>query len=238
MLMFNLIYKHTHTYTNIPLPTQTIFYKTFIGGIIFMYNFKGDIYMTRNRKDLKKELDKITDTVNIELTNQVIEMSGELEKFQLTKKTLNNIAKWALDGKSQFEIAQNLELSSKEWAYLVKVCPSILLVMQHSQAYADIVVAGTLYQTAIGGHEILVRTPLKIKEYNEEGKAIGEHVEIVEYKKVQEPNPYLLKYLAEHKLSEQFGDVKTDNSKEQREVVEVMSKEELDLIEKLGANND
>lgn len=192
--------------------------------------------MARTRKDLKKELDKITDTVDINFTNNIIEMSGELEKFQLTKTTLNNIAKWALDGKTQQEIAKNLELTKNEWAYLLKVCPAILMVMQHSQAYADIVVAGTLYQTAIGGNKIHRKQPMKIKEYDN-GKVIGEHIEYAEWDEEMEPNPYLLKYLAENKLSEQFGKVKVDNSKEHREVVDAMSDEELKIIEVLGKDN-
>lgn len=193
--------------------------------------------MARTKQELKDELNKITDTVDISLTNQVLQLGDELDKFQLTKRTLNNIAKWALDGKSQFEIAQNLELSEREWKYLCKVCPAILLVMQHSQAYADIVVAGTLYQTAIGGHTIHKKVPIKIKEYDD-GRVVGEHIEYAEYDEVQPANPYLLKYLAENKLSEQFGKVKTDNSKEHREVVDVMSDEELKIIEKLGNSND
>lgn len=195
--------------------------------------------MARTKRDIKKELDKITDTVDIDLTNKVLDMTpeGMFEKFDLSKKTLNNIAKWALDGKSQFEIAQNLELSKKEWGYLCKVCPTILLVMQHSRAYADVVVAGTLYQTAIGGHTIHRKVPIKIKEYDN-GRVVGEHIEYAEYEEVQPSNPYLLKYLAEHKLSENFGAVQTDNSKEHREVVDVMSEEELALIEKLGKQND
>ena len=199
--------------------------------------------MARTKKEIKAELDKITDTVDIDLTNKVIDLSGQIEKFHLTKKTLNNIAKWALDGKSQFEIAQNLELSTKEWGYLIKICPAIIFVMQHSQAYADVVVAGTLYQTAIGGHKIHRKIPMKVKDYdyNEDtGKSwvVGEHIEMVEYDEEQPPNPYLLKYLAENKLSENFGKVKTDNSKEHREVVDVMSEEELKLIEKLGKKDD
>lgn len=195
--------------------------------------------MAQTKRDIKKELDKITDTVDIDLTNKVLDMTpeGMFEKFDLSKKTLNNIAKWALDGKSQFEIAQNLELTKKEWGYLCKVCPTILLVMQHSRAYADVVVAGTLYQTAIGGHTIHRKVPIKIKEYDN-GRVVGEHIEYAEYDEVQPSNPYLLKYLAEHKLSENFGAVQTDNSKEHREVVDVMSEEELALIEKLGKQND
>lgn len=193
--------------------------------------------MARTKKELKQELNKIIDTVDIDLTNKIIDLSEEMEDFHLTKKTLNNIAKWALDGKSQFEIRQNLELSNKEWKYLIKVCPAILLVMQRSQAYAEIVIAGTLYQTAIGGHTIHKKVPIKIKEYDD-GKVIGEHIEYAEYDEVQPANPYLLKYLAENKLSENFGKVKTDNSKEHREVVDVMSEEELKLIEKLGNKDD
>lgn len=192
--------------------------------------------MARTRKDLKQELKVITDTVDVDTMNQIIDMTGQLEDFKLTKKTLNNIAKWALDGKSQFEIAQNLELTKKEWEYLCKVCPAILMVMQHSQAYADIVVAGSLYQTAIGGHTIHKKVPIKIKEYDN-GRVVGEHIEYAEYEEVQPANPYLLKYLAENKLSEQFGKVKADNTKEHREVVDVMSDEELKLIEKLGKDN-
>ena len=193
--------------------------------------------MARTKSDLKKELNKITDTVNIDLVNQVIQMSGELENFKLDKRVLTNIAKWALDGKSQFEIAQNLELSKNEWGYLCKVCPAILLVMQHSKAYADLVVAGTLYQTAIGGHTIHKKMPIKIKEYDE-GRVIGEHIEYAEWDEVQPANPFLLKYLAENKLSENFGKIKTDNSKEHREVVDIMTEEELKVIEKLDKDNN
>ena len=192
--------------------------------------------MARTKSDLKKELNKITDTVNIDLVNQVIQMSGELENFKLDKRVLTNIAKWALDGKSQFEIAQNLELSKNEWGYLCKVCPAILLVMQHSKAYADLVIAGTLYQTAIGGHTIHKKMPIKIKEYDG-GRVIGEHIEYAEWDEVQPANPFLLKYLAENKLSEQFGKVKTDNSKEHREVVDIMTEEELKVIEKLDKDS-
>ena len=192
-----------------------------------------EIFMARNKKELKQELKKITDTVNIELTNKVLNMSEEIKCFKLTEKTLNNIAKWALDGKSQMEIAQNLELSKKEWAYLCNVCPSILLVMQHSQAYADIVIAGSLYQTAIGGHTIHKKVPIKIKDYDN-GRVIGEHIEYAEWDEIQPSNPYLLKYLAENKLSENFGKVKTDNSKEHREVIDAMTEEELKTIESLN----
>ena len=194
--------------------------------------------MGRNKKELMNELNKITDTVDIDFTNKLIDMSGEeYTKLKITKKTLTNIAKWALDGKSQFEIQQNLELNKKEWDYLTKVCPAILFVMQRSQAYADIVVAGTLYQTAIGGHTIHRKQPIKIKEYDC-GRVVGEHIEIVEYDEPQPPNPELLKFLATHKLSETFGKEQVDNSKEHKKVIDVLTDEEIKTLEKLGDSNE
>lgn len=187
------------------------------------------------RKELKKELDKITDTVDIKITNQMLELGG-IEKFNITEKTLDNIAKWALDGKSQFEIRQNLELSKQEWEYLIKVCPAILIVMQHSQAYGEVVLAGTLYQTAIGGYTIHKKQPIKIKKYKN-GKVVAEHIKYAEWDEIQPPNANLLKFLAENKLGENFGETKIDSSKEHKKVVDAMTEEELKEIEALS-NND
>ena len=120
--------------------------------------------MARTKKEVKQELKKITDVVDIDMVNQIIGMSGEIENFSLSKKTLENIAKWALDGKSQFEIQQNLELSKSEWNYLLKTCPAIVVVMQHSMAYAEMVIGGTLFQTAIGGKKVKKKIPLKVHE--------------------------------------------------------------------------
>ena len=189
--------------------------------------------MPKTKKEIKKDLQKITDTVDISALNQIIETDGNIQNLTITKKTLKNIAEWALDGKSQFEIAQNLELTPLEWEYLTKICPSILLVMQHSRAYAEIIIAGTLYQTAIGGQKIKKQVPLKVKDYNEQGKVIGEHYEMVEVEESTRPVPSLLMYLAEHKLSENFGDKKVDNSIEHRKIIDALSKEEIDIMNEL-----
>lgn len=189
----------------------------------------------RTKNDVKKELNVITDTLDYDHINDMIEKNGMLEGFSLSKKTLNNIASWALDGKSQFEIAHNLELTPNEWKYLCKICPTILLVMQHSTAYADIVVAGSLYQTAIGGYTIKKKIPIKIKDYDD-GRVIGEHIEYAEYDEVQPPNANLLKYLAEHKLSENFGSEKVDNSAEYRGIIDTMTEEQRRQIEEMSDN--
>lgn len=184
--------------------------------------------MANKSKEIAK---KYADLVNIKLLNSVIEESGQLEDFELTKNTIQNISKWALDGKSDTEIRQNLELTNAQWGMLLTICPSLVIVMQHSRALADTMIAGSLFQTAIGGKKIKKQQPLRVRDYDETGKVIGEHYEIVEVEEELPPNPVLLKFLAEHKLSENFSDKKVDNSKEIKDVIENMSAEELALVE-------
>ena len=106
--------------------------------------------------------------------------------------------------------------------------------MKRSYTFADLIVAGTLYQVGVGGYTIKKKMPMKIKEY-EDGKVVSEHIEIVEYDEEQPPNPNILKYLAEHKLSEKFGEKQVDNSKEHREIIEVLDDNIIKEIEELGS---
>ena len=179
--------------------------------------------MGLDRKQALKKLEKINNTIDLKSLN--LQLEGVVDDFQLTNKTLRNIAEWALDGKSETEIRNNLELSPYEWEYLKKVCPSMLLVMQHSYAYADIVVAGTLLQTALGGQEYEVEELVKIKDYDN-GRCIGEHIKRHTRKVKTQPNPDLLKFLSIHKLSENFGDSSKSSGKEHKDFIDTMTEEE------------
>ena len=183
---------------------------------------------------LEKDIKTISDSIDYDFTNQLIDKSSLMKGFELSKKTITNIGRWALDGKSELDIRNNLELSKKEWDYLCSVCPSIVFVMKRSYTFADLIVAGTLYQVGVGGYTIKKKMPMKIKEY-EDGKVISEHIEIVEYDEEQPPNPNILKYLAEHKLSEKFGEKQVDNSKEHREIIEVLDENTIRELEELGS---
>jgi len=183
---------------------------------------------------LEKDIKTISDSIDYDFTNQIIDKSSLMKGFELSKKTITNIGRWALDGKSELDIRNNLELSKKEWDYLCSVCPSIVFVMKRSYTFADLIVAGTLYQVGVGGYTIKKKMPMKIKEY-EDGKVVSEHIEIVEYDEEQPPNPNILKYLAEHKLSEKFGEKQVDNSKEHREIIEVLDENTIRELEELGS---
>ena len=70
-----------------------------------------------------------------------------------------------------------------------------------------------------------------MKEYDELGRVCGEHYEIVEYEEELPPNPLLLKFLAEHKMSEKLGDTHINNEDSFKKLVEGLTPEERALID-------
>lgn len=184
-------------------------------------------------KEEKKVVQSIIEQIDLKSLN--IQLEGKVNNLILTEKTLENIAKWALDGKSQTEIRNNLELTEYEWEYLKNVCPAMLLVMSKSTSYADMVIAGTLFQTAVGNQEYEVEELVKIKDYDN-GRCIGEHIEHHTRKVKTQPNPDLLKFLSIHKLSENFSDKPKTSSKEYRDIVNNLSEEERQAIKDANDN--
>lgn len=182
------------------------------------------------KKEKNITTEKLIKSADIEFVNKLIRKSEGLGDFEMSKSTLANIASWALNGASDTEIRKNLDLNKNQWAILCTVCPTMIIIMQHSRAMADMVVAGSLFQTAIGGKVIKKEQLIKVGDY-EGGIKVGEHVEKHIVEEELPPNPVLLKFLAENKLSEQFGDKKNDKSDNLRQLVESLSPEDKALIE-------
>ena len=175
----------------------------------------------------KTKIDKKVDTIlkpyesiNYDFINNAIKLTGNDKEIGIiSKKTLANISKWALNGASQEEIAHNLELTKKQFETLCNLCPFVISVMQNSYAYLDIMVAGTLAERALGKYKVKKKQPMRVHDYDETGRVIGEHYEVVEWEEELPPEPNLLKFLAEHRLSEHFGEEKVDVSKEIKTMV-------------------
>lgn len=186
--------------------------------------------MARNQqvKDIVKQY---SDVVDFDFLNQIMAQSKELQDFEMNKTTLLNISEWALNGKSDEDIRKSLDLRPKQWATLLSICPVLILVMKDSRALADVVVAGSLFQTAIGGKRIKKQIAKSVKEYDDNGKVIGEHLDTIEVWEELPPNAYLLKFLAEHKLSEKFGGKPIDNNQEYSKILESLTPEQLAIIE-------
>ena len=175
-------------------------------------------------------VNKYRDAINVKTINELIAITGNQDIGVIKKRTINNIAKWALNGASNEEIARNLELTTIQFEKLLSICPTLILIMNESRELADIVIAGSLFQRALGGQVIHKRVPIKVGDY-EHGVRVGEHIEMVETEEELPPDSNLLKFLAEHKLSEKFGKEPTDKDKEVVGVVNSLDPQQLQELE-------
>ena len=182
------------------------------------------------KKDVIDPIRELAENVDIATVNKLLTQT-ELKDFEMNKTTITNIAEWALNGNSDNEIRQKLSLNKHQWAILTTVCPTLLIVMKDSRALADVVIAGSLFQTAIGGKRIKKQVPVKFKIYDENGKVDREDYKVIEIEEELPPNPLLLKFLAEHKMSEKLGDNPTNNESNYKKMVESLTPEERAMIE-------
>lgn len=190
--------------------------------------------MGRPRKYKKPNQDedtaKLVSKVDIDFVNQMIGKSEEMGDFQISKSTLANISSWALNGESDKEIREHLDLTDHQFAILCTVCPTLLLIMDRSRAMADLIVAGSLFQTAIGGKRIKKQQAVKVGIY-ENGVKTGERIEKVWLEEELPPRPELLKFLAENKLSQNFGEHKGVDEDKMKELADSLSARDRALIE-------
>lgn len=189
------------------------------------------------KNEILNPVNELAKNVDIKLVNEMLSKT-ELKDFEMNKTTITNIAEWCLNGASDNEIRKKLSLNKNQWAILVTVCPTLLIVMRDSRALADVVIAGSLFQTAIGGKKITKQVPVKYKIYDDSGKAIGEDYKVIEIQEELPPNPLLLKFLAEHKLSEKLGDNPTNRESDYKKMVDSLTPEERALIEAMKKASD
>lgn len=179
------------------------------------------------------ETTKLISKVDIDFVNQMIGKSEEMGEFAISKSTLANISSWALNGESDKEIREHLDLTDHQFAILCTVCPTLLLIMDRSRAMADLIIAGSLFQTAIGGKRIKKQQAVKVGEYVD-GVKVGEHIEKVWLEEELPPRPELLKFLAENKLSQNFGERKGVDESKMKELADSLSARDRALIEEMS----
>ena len=185
--------------------------------------------MKNTKLDPIKELAKSIDT---NLVNELLEET-DLNDFEMTKATIENIAEWCLNGNSDTEIRQKLSLNRHQWGVLVACCPTLLVVMQQSRSLAEVVLAGSLFQRAVGGKIVKKQTVVKKKIY-EDGKVVGEENEIVWLQEELPPEPSLLKFLAEKKLNEKLGENANKTTENYKNVVNNLTEEDLAKLEQMS----
>ena len=190
-----------------------------------------------SKNEILNPIKDLANSVDMKTVNQLLAQT-ELKDFQMNRSTITNIAEWCLNGESDNEIRKRLDLNKNQWAILVTICPTLLLVMKDTRALADVVVAGSLFQTAIGGKRIKRQVPVKYKVYNENGKVEREDYKIVEVEEELPPNALLLKFLAERKMNEKLGENQVKPTSDYKKMVESLSPDERALIEAMKKVSD
>ena len=193
--------------------------------------------MAKRNIEILNPVKELANSVDLKTVNTLLAQT-QLADFEMNKSTITNIAEWCLNGDSDAEIRKKLSLTKDQWAILVTVCPTLLLIMKDTRALADVVVAGSLFQTAIGGKTIRKQQLVRVKEYNEKGLVSGEHYIKEWVEEELPPNPMLLKYLAEHKMSEKLGDNMTPRDNNFKKMVESLTPEERAMIEAMKKAGD
>lgn len=163
--------------------------------------------------------------------NHLLTITNNEDLGKISKQVVKNIAEWSLNGDDRQKIAERLEMTPKQFNTLCTICPVLVHVMETGVEMANIIATGSLFQTAIGGQFIKKQVVVKVKDYDD-GKVIGEHYEKMWIEEELPPNPILLKFIAENKLAEKFGDKKNDQDKIIKDSILNMSKEELENFEK------
>lgn len=184
---------------------------------------------TKEQEQVMDQAKKMANKVKIKETNDMLEGTN-IGDFKISKRTLENIAEWCLNGDTEFEIRQKLELNKNQWAILISACPDVLKIMEFGYAYADMVVGGSLLQVAIGGKKIKKQQIVKVGIY-ENGVKTGEKIEKVEIEEELPPNPLLLKFLAENRFTEKFSERNGDD-KVYRGVIDNLTEEDRKKLER------
>ena len=184
---------------------------------------------TKEQEQVMDQAKKMANKVKIKETNDMLEGTN-IGDFKISKRTRENIAEWCLNGDTEFEIRQKLELNKNQWAILISACPDVLKIMEFGYAYADMVVGGSLLQVAIGGKKIKKQQIVKVGDY-ENGIKVGEHIEKVEIEEELPPNPLLLKFLAENRFTEKFSE-RSGDDKVYRGVIDNLTDEDRKKLER------
>jgi len=189
------------------------------------------------KKQALDPIKQLANSVDMRTVNKLLQET-DLHDFEMTKQTITNIAEWCLNGESDEEIKKRLSLNKYQWGILLTCCPTLLIVMQETRSLAEVLIAGSLYQTAIGGKIIKKQQLARKHIYNDDGKVIGEEIVKEWVEEELPPNPLLLKYLAEKKLNEKLGKDTAEEQKDFKNVVNNMTKEDLALLEAMKKNGE
>ena len=185
------------------------------------------------QNEILDPIKQLASGIDMKQVNKLLKETS-LKDFEMQKQTIENIAEWCLNGNSDTEIRKKLALTENQWLVLVACCPTLLVIISQSRQLAEVVLAGSLYQTAIGGKIVRKQQLARVHKYDDNGKVIGERIEKVWVEEELPPNPLLLKFLAEKKLDEKLGENSNKEKDNFKDIIDNVSKEDLALLKAMN----
>lgn len=163
------------------------------------------------------------------------ELKEEVSTRRFNKKTTENVVRWALKGASMREIAENLELSKKEFDVLLSSSPALMWALQKGEALAQVYLSMTAYEIAIGGKRVKKEVLSTIRERDENGRVVKEYQVPVEVSYELPPDSAMMKFLLQNHIPNRYGDIKKQKEDEEmRTIIDQLSDEDKINISKYG----
>lgn len=163
------------------------------------------------------------------------ELKEEVITRKFNKKTTENVVRWALKGASMREIAENLELSQKEFDVLLSSSPALMWALQKGEALAQVYLSMTAYEIAIGGKRVKKEVLSTIRERDENGRVVKEYQVPVEVSYELPPDSAMMKFLLQNHIPNRYGDIKKQKEDEEmRTIIDQLSDEDKINISKYG----
>ena len=182
--------------------------------------------------EIVQDAERINDLTSTYITTELKEQTS---KLQMSKKTIENVVRWALKGTSTREIAENLELTQQEFNVLLSTSPALLWALQKGESMAQAYLSATAYELAIGGRKMKKEVLSTVRERDENGRVVKEYQVPVEVSYELPPDSAMMKFLLQNHIPNRYGDIKEKKEEEEmRRVIDNLTDEERVSISKYG----
>ena len=177
----------------------------------------------------KEEIVEIIDRERkkVEISKDIDRMYGKVEGASVDKRVLNEIAVYLSNGMEEKDIAVLLGVNDKELQQWKNDYPEVMGAFEIGAKAVSAKVMLTKVQLALGGRKVWKQQAIKVGDY-EEGKKIGEHIEVVEVWEELAPNYNAIDDILSVKEADTWNKKKILENKESehRDALSMFSKEE------------
>ena len=163
----------------------------------------------------------------VELSKDIDKMYRGVDGASVDKRVLNEIAVYLSNGMEEKDIAVLLGINDKELQCWKDSYPEVMGAFEIGAKAVSAKVMLTKVQLALGGRKIWKQQAVKVGDY-EDGKKVGEHIEIVKVWEELAPNYNAIDDIFSVKEANTWSKKKVLDAKESehRDALSMFSKEE------------